>query len=898
MRDKFLKKIAELSAKKPGTVLILALIITVIATLLSLNLKLSMHMKDLMPQSHPLVQEFNKIMDDYDTASTIIIAAKGNEEELKNFADELAKKIENEKEYISRVNYKMNTEFMKTHGMMLQKVKDLKNSKNLYSDMNLIPWLTHLNDSFEKTYIDDDESISNKQKELNAVQMLGGINNIMQAMENFSTQKNENIDQVTDDVVQKFLLGEPYMLSQDKDMIMLFAQPNFTINEMDKVVNAIDRIEEIITEVSKDYPGIYAGTSGLMALARDEMVSAKKDINYTTIIALILILILFIVSFRMWVAPIFAGITMVIGLIWTAGFAAITVGSLNMMTSMFGVIILGLGIDFSIHIISIFQEFRTKGLSVEIAMKDTLLKSGGGIITGALTTGFAFYTLMISNSAGMFQFGLVSGSGVIICMLATMFVLPAMLSFREKRMRTKKQKKAKKVSTDFKLLGAYSNFIIKYPKTILTIGIFLTAFFAFFASKIQFDYNYLNMEPLGLKSIELQHEIEDKFDMTPDYAFVSTSSIEESKIIAEQARDLKMIGFVSSISDYIPSKEEQLGRTKLINEIKIMLENGKKIEKINAEEFPDLIDQIGRLQDNIIELAQLAFMGGQDKVDKKAQELIGDFDNPNFNGSIGDLLEVFDKNDKNTLNGINDFADGFSQAFKKYALQMTSTEEITLNSIPEDIKKQFVSNNGDEYLVTIYPKESVWNLNFLEHFKVEMEKLDKRITGMPIVFFNLIDIIGADGKNAAVFAIFIIFLLLLLDFRNIKFSLIAMVPLVVGAIWMIGIMQLLGLPLTLVNVMGLPLILGIGVDDGVHILHRYKVEKKGNIPHVFLSTGKAVLITSLTTMLAFGSLKFATYRGLGSLGMALFIGVGACFIVTVTFLPAILALINKDKTDK
>ncbi|MCD4819973.1 MAG: MMPL family transporter [Candidatus Cloacimonetes bacterium] len=894
MRKKIINKIAEYSAKRPGIVLLISLLITIMMIYFATDLKISMQFKDLMPQNHSLVKGFNDIIDNYDSASMIIVAATGEEESLKKFADSIAPRIREKKEYVSRVDYKMNTDFILNHGFMLQKEKDLKNSLDMYSNLNLIPWFSHLNDSFEKTYIDDDESISTKQKENNAVGMLDRIDYLISSMSEFSTGKINNSNSDSDNVAKKFLIGEEYSLAAGKDMILLLVQPNFTVDEIDKVVKAVNMIDSIIEEEMTKYPGLDAGTTGTMALTRDEMVSSQKDMNYTTILALILILILFIISFRMWMAPILAGITMIIGIIWTAGFASIAVGSLNMMTSMFGVIILGLGIDFSIHIISIYTELRADGLLIEDAIKETLVKSGGGIVTGALTTGFAFYTLMISKSVGMFQFGLISGSGVILCMLATMFVLPSMLVLRDK-INSKKTKPKKVISTKFLFLGNYSRLISKYPIITLLISFALTIIFIISASKMEFDYNYLNMEPVGLKSIEMQHLLEDKFDMTPDYALVTTSSIEEAQKIAEEARKLKMIGFVSSISDYIPSLEKQEKRALLIDIIRQNLKINKKIKPLSWSDKDFLIEQIERLQDNIIELSQLAFMGGQDKLDTKAETLIGDFEDSSINGSLGRLLLILDSKDKNVLKGVNQFQDGFSTAFKKYSLSMASADIIGLDTIPEDIKNQFISNSGDQYLVSMYPKESVWNLEFLERFKSQMEKLDERITGMPLVFYVLIDIVGQDGAKAAIFAIIIIFLLLLLDFRNFKFALIAMVPLVSGAIWMIGIMQLLGLKLTLLNVMGLPLILGIGVDDGVHILHRYSVEKKGNISRVFTSTGRAVLITSLTTMLAFGSLKFATYRGLGSLGIALFIGVGACFVVTITLLPAILQIMeNKN----
>jgi len=135
----------------------------------------------------------------------------------------------------------------------------------------------------------------------------------------------------------------------------------------------------------------------------------------------------------------------------------------------------------------------------------------------------------------------------------------------------------------------------------------------------------------------------------------------------------------------------------------------------------------------------------------------------------------------------------------------------------------------------------------------------------------------------------------MLDFRSVKYALFAMLPLMVALVWMVGFMGFTGIQFTLLNIMAIPLILGIGIDDGVHILHRYKIEGPGSMNVVFRSTGKAIIITSLTTMLAFGSLVFATYRGFGSLGLALFIGVGMCLLATVTLLPAILAISEKKK---
>jgi len=110
---------------------------------------------------------------------------------------------------------------------------------------------------------------------------------------------------------------------------------------------------------------------------------------------------------------------------------------------------------------------------------------------------------------------------------------------------------------------------------------------------------------------------------------------------------------------------------------------------------------------------------------------------------------------------------------------------------------------------------------------------------------------------------------------------------------MVGTMEMSGLQITLLNIMAIPMIIGIGIDYGVHIVHRYQIEGNSSHKKVFASTGRAVFLTSITTMVGFGSLWFATYRGLGSMGIALFIGVGTCFLATVFVIPALLGRSGK-----
>jgi uncharacterized protein len=893
MRAKLLAKIADFADRRAAFMFGIALVVTLIAAALMQQLKIEMHFKNLMPQKHPMVQEFNQIVDDFSTATLIIVAARGDETELKQFADELAPQIEAMTDYVQRVDYKLERDFYLKHGFMLQKAKDLKNSKDIYKDLSLTPMLSHINDSFEKTYVYDQQSISTKERENNAILFLDGVQSWLQTIGQYASDGDALPSVRAKAAVERFLIGDEYLLSQDKDMLLLFAQPTFSLNEVDKVIAAEDTIDAVIHRIAEKYPSVFAGTTGTMALARDETVAFNEDAYLTSLIAFALIIALFIISFRMWVAPIIAGLSLIFGIIWTGGFVAMVIGRLNIMTSMFAVILLGLGVDFSIHIISVYTENRAVGHSIGESLRQALLKSGNGVITGGLTTACAFLTLTVSETAGMREFGIVAGSGVIFCMLAAILVLPAMLSLRDKILIKFRKEKYIAKSTEFRFLGTLSVFFSRKPRLVLIGGLIITGVLLYSATQITFDYNYLNMEPVGLTSIKLQDEMEEEFDVTPDFALITTSSIAETRKITEAVKKLKMIGMVTSISEYVPSRVEQQKRIAHIQEIHDNLSNNRTIAPLSEENLNQLYDELYRVEDNVVELAQLAFLGGQDKVDQKCKQIIGDLEDPDNKTMISFLIEKLKANRAQTVENLNLFQQHYEPHFRHVALGMASTAPISVEDLPENILNRFASHDGKKFLLTIYPKQGVFkNIEFLERFTRQMEKIDERVTGIPTIFYILMGIIAKDGKTAASLTLLVVFLLLLWDFKNLKFTVLAMVPLVVGVIWMVGLMHLFGLQMTMMNVIGIPLILGIGIDDGVHLLHRYRVEGAGKIRTVFTSTGKAVMLTSLTTMLAFGSLLFATYRGLGSMGIALFIGVATCFLTSIIILPALLGLVD------
>ncbi len=947
MRDKILTRLAALHAGHPWKMLTGAVVVTIVFGLLAAQLTINMQMRDLLPSGDPRVDQFNEIIDEFDSATSIIVVVQGEEQRIKSFADDLAprlvelvdttqnvktrQKIQELKAEISglqnaakisaleqqiderqkridfklfqRVDYKTETEFLRNHALLLVKAEDLENTQATFTDPNLAGLLTNLNNSMEKEYVGRDGSLSTREKEDGAVAFLDGIHSLALHLDEAAEGKILSRETVRT-TADKFLLGEPYFLSYDKSTLLLNVIPNFTIMDRDLLMVGYQETRDAVNQLLEKYPDVRAGLSGDIAREHDEQVYSQQSLGYTTLIAFVAIFILLIFSFRMWVAPVMAILTLVVGVIWANGLAYIVVGGLNMMTAMLSIVLLGLGIDFAIHLITGMTEWRAAGDSISEALRKTFVKNGRGIITGALTTACAFLALLISRSRGMKEMGIVTGVGLIAIMLATFMFLPVLLVLRERLVdyirRKRGKTKIKKRDITFRSLGTAANWLSKRFVFTLIAASIVSVVLIWSALRIQYEQNYLKMEPKGLTSIALGDTITEKFDLSMEYALCLTDSVKESRRLAKQFRDLGTVAMTNDISLYLPSPQEQKLRVPHIRQIFSKMKAARVRKSISVAELPFIRRQLERLEMNIMEMQDMAFMGGQDKVDNKCKQLVGDPNNPDTQTLFRRLLQQFDtENNTALLRGLTAFQNHFAPYFKQSVLKMCSTEPIQLADLPVSVLDRYCNSTRDKFMITVYPAGQLYaDARVLNRFVDDMEGVTPKATGGPLVAVAWLKIAARDGRNAILLTLFIVFLLLWADFRRPGYALIAMVPLALGVFWMVGIMQLSGILLSFMTMMGLPLIIGIGIDDGVHVMHRWLAEGKGKMTTVFSSTGKAILLTSLTTMLAFGSMTFSVFPAWAWFGEALFIGVGACFLTTVVFLSGIFGWIEKVNSDQ
>jgi len=237
--------------------------------------------------------------------------------------------------------------------------------------------------------------------------------------------------------------------------------------------------------------------------------------------------------------------------------------------------------------------------------------------------------------------------------------------------------------------------------------------------------------------------------------------------------------------------------------------------------------------------------------------------------------------------------DDIAQTFASIQTQDTSSRLRPLD-LPPPLRTQFVGRTG-KYMVQVFPKDDVWNHDNQEKFIAELRRAmgDKadRVTGTPVQLYEYTKLLKESYQQSALYSLVVIAIMVYLHFRSVVCVVLSLLPVAIGSAWSLGLMGLAGVLFNPANIMTLPLVIGIGVTNGIHILNRVAEEHKASI--LGKSTGKAVLVSGLTALTGFGCLMLGKHQGLQSLGLVMSLGIGACMIAGLTFLPALISILDR-----
>ncbi len=651
-----------------------------------------------------------------------------------------------------------------------------------------------------------------------------------------------------------------YFLSRDHQMLLILAEPVEPPQNVDFVKEMMQGVQGVIDgalsrwpeigSAGEPQPEVVLGGRYVIALGDDSLI--RRDVTVNILTSMLGVLVLFLFAFRRLGLLLYAFVPLASGLILTFGFAGLALGNLSAATSGVAALLIGLGIDFVIVSYGRYVEERKEGRDLEGALAQMSGSSGRAVLVGAITSAATFYAFGVTDFTGLLQMGLLTGTGILFCMVAVLLLLPAMLAWSEDH----HHRRSRQVRLYLHGLGS-SRLIqvsLKHPKTVLLVGILVTGVAALMAAKLEFRDSVQAMRPQGNPGVAVREEVAERFGLGFEQMMllVEGGSMEEVLDLASEAAreaDLLVEARVLTGFDAV---------TSLIPPVDVQRENLAWLAAGHSEVLnPDRV------------LATFA-----SEVDREGLRL------EPFEAGLSLFRQAVERRQ---LLGLADFQDSPQTA---------------------RLLDRYLETDGDRWKAVVYlfPPPKVWRREAPPEALALATRLGPAVelTGANVVSRFLRERVLKDAIVAAILGLLVVGLLLWLDFRQLPATLLSLAPLVMGILWMLGGMAALGESMNFMNIFVTTMIIGIGVDYGIHMMHRYRElagSDQSSLEQGLIETGKAIVLAALSTTVGFGSLSFSHYPGLQSMGMVAILGAIATALVAITVLPAFLILWRNRRID-
>ena len=649
----------------------------------------------------------------------------------------------------------------------------------------------------------------------------------------------------------------------------------------DQTSAAVARLRQLVAGTRDEVPGVNVGITGEPVLDDDEMVQSQKDTMLASVVSLMLCAIIFIYGYHETGRPVKATLCLIVGLGYTLAFTTLVVGHLNILTVTFVPMLIGLAIDYAVHLITRYEEELHHGQTNEVAITKAMMYTGQGIFTGALTTAGAFLAMVFTNFQGIKEMGIICGGGLLVCFIPMMTMLPVLL------LRGRQNALDHKIRADDRR-ARLENLWLQRPVLVAGITATLCLAAALAARKVYFDYNLIKMQSPNLSSVVYEQTLLDSADKSLLYGAVVADSLTNAVAWQKTIEKLPTVAATEPpfYKDFLRADLGEKGG--LISAVKAEVA-GLKFHPPDPRPV-DLADLSSTLFYTACYAGFAAQMVGTNDPALAAQL-------QNLGGAITSLRKLMLNADARHQ---AEYAAKLAQYQQALLADLQDTFHLLQNQddttpprvedLPLALHHRFVGVHG-KFLIQVYPKQDVWQRAPQEAFVKELRGVDPNVTGTPVQLLEYETLLRDSYIRAAWYSLAAIALMVFLHFRSFTAMILALIPVAIGTLWLAGLMGWMGVSINLANIMTLPLVIGIGVTNGIHILNRYAEEGTPGI--LSRSTGKAVLVSGLTAIAGFGSLMLADHRGIRSLGIIMSTGIATCMIAGLTFLPALLSLIGR-----
>jgi len=840
------------------------------------NLKLDFSRDNLVGANKKYHQNFLKFKKEFPTQDDLVVVVQSeNTEKNRQFAERLGVKLEAETNVFRDVFYKGDPKMLGSKALLFFPEDDLKELRKALQDYQ--PFLqqfthtTNLQSLFEMVNTQFRTAREEKNAENDA------MIKAMPALERIVRQARDSLRRPgmppSPGITALFDAGP----DAEQQMYVTFANGQIYLVTAqapteEQNAEAVERLNALVEQTKREVPGLNVGITGEPVLEHAEMEQSQKDTMVASIASLIICALIFIYGYQETGRPIKATLCLLVGLAYTMAFTTAVVGHLNILTITFVPILIG------------YEEELRRGKTQEAALTKAMIYTGQGIFTGALTTAGAFLAMALTDFKGIQEMGVICGGGLIICFIPMMTMLPVLLLRGRQNIIDHEQ------GNIAERRARIENIWLQRPIAVTVITIVLCALAGTEIRKVYFDYDLLNLQSEGLPAVEYELLLINANKQSTNgsksvlFGAVTATNLQEAALLEEQLTNLPSVAGVESLTRFLA--EDQTRKLEMIRAIKQDLctihfqeqdLNPVELSKLSVTLYgtsgylgnaiaatrtndPALSQQLLSLQSAIEDLRKEMLKGKAPQSQSNSLKLAS-FQQALFD-DVHDTFEALQNQD--------------------------ASGPLRIQDLPSALRNRFIGVTG-KYMIMVYPKEDVWKRENQKKFIDDMQKVYPNVTGTPVQLYYYTESLRASYVQAAYYSLAAIALLVFVHFRSPLSVALSLVPVAAGFLWLGGIMGYFNIPLNPANIMTLPLVIGIGVTNGIHILNRFAEEQTPNI--LARSTGKAVLVSGLTAIAGFGSLILAQHRGIRSLGYVMSAGLATCMIAGLTFLPALLTLI-------
>ena len=798
--ERALGKLALNTFVQPIRASVLILALTIAAFYAATFIKVDADLIELMPESFQSVQDIEHLKKRFaGVGYVVVMGMNGTREQLIQFADDVVPKLE-ALPSVRYVDYQRPVAYFEDRALYFLELDDLKTVQERISAR-----MDYERQKRNPLYLDLEEK---EPPELD-----------------FSDIQ-KNYEGRSDRTFLEAQLGEKYYIDEKTGMICLLAKPASMSSDLGFTKVVVSEVQELISsmDLSKYGADFRVGYSGRYTKKIAQQKLFEKDLRYATGIAVLLVLLYLGFHFRRLLAIFLIFIPLLIGLIWTHGYAAILFGTLNILTAFIGAILLGLGIDHGIHLLSRFEHELAEERDLPDAIRNTFSETGRAVIVAGITTTVGFAGLSISEFRAFGEFGSIASVGMILMVISYTLCLPAMLGLAAK---TGWRPSGKKHSKDV----AFAQRITGKAKIIVPLSVILVALMLTQISNTKFNYDLGALEPNQIEAYVLDKKANKLLGYSQTPVIILTDSLEKERIASKALRDRQTsfgdktsVDFFASSADLIPIEQEE--------KYEVLQKLRKSIKKVKSK-----------------------------WLDKEHREHF------------------------------------------KSLKRMLKIKPYTRDDMPEQVRRQFHGSEGgkDDGFVLIFPSISLADGEKVVSFAKEVRDVPLpdgttiSAAGEAMLLADIIHMITREAPPVLTLTLVLIFLTLAILMGNLYATLLCLTPALGSLLVTLGLMPWLNIELNYLNIILVPVLFGVGIDGGVHLVTRFQTGS--SMAETLTEIGRAISGSILTSGLGFGALVLAHHPGLNSLGKFALLGLAVNLIFCLIVIPAVLSLRAPPKTN-